>query len=58
MLSCHSHLTFTDLYEWRTYFQVLETQLKQKVIVLKLSGTNSAVHCSWFSRLVKNDSKD
>ena len=36
MLNFHSHLTFTAEYEHRTYFQVLLTQLKQKIVVLKL----------------------
>ena len=36
MLNFHSHLTFTAEYEYRTYFQVLQTELIQKIIVLKL----------------------
>ena len=34
MLNFHSHLTSTALYEYRTYFQVLLTQLN--ISVLKL----------------------
>ena len=35
MLNFHSHLTFTALCEYRTYFQLLQTQLKQEIMVLK-----------------------
>ena len=35
MLNFHSHPAFTASYEYRSYFQLLQTQLKQKIIVLK-----------------------
>ena len=31
MLDFHSHLTLAAEYEYRTYFQLLQTQLKQKI---------------------------
>ena len=39
-------------------FSGVVNTIKTKNNCFKALGTNSEVHCSWFSRLVENDSKD
>ena len=50
-----SHLTFTAWYDYKTYFQLLYTQLKRNVLKRWVPVQYSGVD---FSRLVKNNYKD